>query len=703
MPEPSTTEGRHIQGELKNLLEDAAVRRAESSASRRQGYPPEHRAVTSRFMREASVHTGRTRDTVPAAPGRLDNEHHSRDRRAHLDERVRRGYHPRRGGRYDSGKDRSPSPEPPGLQAFSRAIRRVPFPTWFRAPTTITKYSGETRAELWLADYRLACQLGGTDDDNLIIRNLPMFLSDAARAWLEHLPPAQISNRDDLVKAFAGNFQGTYVRPGNSWDLRSCRQQPGESLRDYIWRFSKQRTELPNITDSDVNDAFLAGTTCRDLVSKMGRKTPTRASKLMDIATKFASGQEVVEAIFRKDKQPQGRQPNDVPEAFDQRGARKKGKKKSQAKRDAADADLVAAAEHKNPRKPPGGANLFNKMLKESCPYHQGPVKHTLEECVMLRRYLHKAGPPTEGGRAPDNDKKEAHKAEEFPEVHDCFMIYSGRVANASARHRKQERREVCLVKVAAPVYVDWSNKPITFDQGDHPDRGPSPEAAASTSSTPTPSGSCRSICPRSGPVRRPFTGSFPGSASSPLDNSICPSALGLPPTSERKPSHSRWSSSEEPTTQCWGDHATPSSWSSPTTPTSSSRCWAPMGSSPSAPCTDMRTNATWSAWSTPRPSPNPRPSSPMWRASPRRHNMRSATPATSNQQRRLSPSLSTLATTPPSRSGSAPSSTLNRKQCSSTFSARTPRFLRGAPRTCLAYRGKSPSTHWISELEPDP
>jgi hypothetical protein len=31
---------------------------------------------------------------------------------------------------------------------------------------------------LWLADYRLACQLGGTDDDNLIIRNLPLFLSD---------------------------------------------------------------------------------------------------------------------------------------------------------------------------------------------------------------------------------------------------------------------------------------------------------------------------------------------------------------------------------------------------------------------------------------------------------------------------------------------------------------------------------------------
>jgi hypothetical protein len=30
-------------------------------------------------------------------------------------------------------------------------------------------------------------------------------------------------------------------------------------------------------------------------------------------------------------------------------------------------------------------------------------------------------------------------------------------------------------VKVAAPVYLDWSDKPITFNQGDHPDCVPSP------------------------------------------------------------------------------------------------------------------------------------------------------------------------------------------------------------------------------------
>jgi hypothetical protein len=189
-------------------------------------------------------------------------------------------------------------------------------------------------------------------------------------------------------------------------------------------------------------------------------------SELMDIATKFASSQEAVKAIFRKDMQPQGRQQEDVPEASAQRGM----KKKAQAKRDAADADLVATVEHRNPRKPSGGANLFDKMLKESCPYHQGPVKHTLEECIMLRRYFHKAGPPAGDGKGQDNNKKEGDKEEEFPEVHGCFMIYGRQVANASAQHRNQERWEVCSVKVAAPVYLDWSDKPITFDQGDHPD-----------------------------------------------------------------------------------------------------------------------------------------------------------------------------------------------------------------------------------------
>jgi hypothetical protein len=73
----------------------------------------------------------------------------------------------------------------------------------------------------------------------------------------------------------------------------------------------------------------------------------------------------------------------------------------------------------------------------------------------MLQRYFHKADPPAGDGKGRDDNKKEGDKEEKFPEVHGCFMIYGGRVANALAQHRKQERRGVCSVKVAAPVYLD--------------------------------------------------------------------------------------------------------------------------------------------------------------------------------------------------------------------------------------------------------
>jgi hypothetical protein len=515
------------------------------------------------------------------------------------------------------------------------------------------------------------------------------------------------------------------VRPGNSWDLRSCRQLPGESLRDYIRRFSKHRTELPNITESDVIGAFLAGTTCRDLVSKLGHKTPTRASELLDIATKFTSSQDAVEAIFRKHKQPQGRQLEDVPEASAQRGARKKGKKKSQAKRDAADVDLVAAAEHRNPRKPRGGANPFDKMLKEPCPYHQGPVKHTLEECVMLRRYFHKAGPPAEGGRAHNNDKKEDHKAEEFPEVHDCFMIYGGHVANTSARHRKQERREVCSVKVAALVYLDWSDKPITFDQGDHPDRVPSQGkyplvvdpiiGNVRLTKVLMDGGSSLNIiyAETLGHLQidlssiwagaAPFHGIIPGKRVQPLGQLDLPVCFGTP-SNFRK---------ETLTFEVVGYRGTYHAvlWKS---------CYAKFMVVPNYTYLKLKMsgpNGVITVGSTYRHAYEcdvecveytealaesealiADLESLSKEAPDAKRHAGNFKPAETVKSVPLDP-----ATTPLSRYGSAPKSTPNRKQCSSTFSARTPKFLRGVPRTCLAYRGMSPSTCWISELEPDP
>ena len=132
------------------------------------------------------------------------------------------------------------------------------------------KYTGKTKPGIWLEDYRLACRAGGGNDDLFIIQYLPICLGDNVRSWLEFLPTDSIGGWKDLRKMFVGDFQGTYVRPGNSWDLKSCKQERGKSLRDYIRRFSKQCNSIPDIVDADVISAFLTGTSCKTLVHKLG-------------------------------------------------------------------------------------------------------------------------------------------------------------------------------------------------------------------------------------------------------------------------------------------------------------------------------------------------------------------------------------------------------------------------------------------------
>ena len=232
---------------------------------------------------------------------------------------------------------------------FGRAIRTASILLRFRQLMTVNKYLGETDPRVWLNDYRLACQLGGATTDAVIIRNLPLHLADSARTWLEHLPPSQIHSWDDLVRTFVGNFQGTYVRPGNSWDLRACTQKPGESLRDFIRRFSKRCTELPSVAQSEIVHAFLEGTTCRDLVRELGRSPPVDSNELFDIATSFASGEEAVGAIFDGKK---GKRLDDAPaEGSKSKEPAKKQKRGKKDKKPHHDARARARRGRRGPRR----------------------------------------------------------------------------------------------------------------------------------------------------------------------------------------------------------------------------------------------------------------------------------------------------------------------------------------------------------------
>jgi hypothetical protein len=155
-------------------------------------------------------------------------------------------------------------------------------------PSNIIKYDDKTNPTIWLEDYHLACKEGWAEDNMFIIQFLLIYLADSARAWLDHLSRNVIDGWEDLMEIFTSN----------PWDLKSCQQKFGESLRDYIRCFSQKCHELPRVADADTISAFWSSTTCRTLVHGLSDDQPNTTKEVLNIATRHASGEEVVGAVF---------------------------------------------------------------------------------------------------------------------------------------------------------------------------------------------------------------------------------------------------------------------------------------------------------------------------------------------------------------------------------------------------------------------
>jgi hypothetical protein len=197
----------------------------------------------------------------------------------------------------------------------------------------------------------------------------------------QHLPRDKINDWTDLRRVVVGNFQGTYMHPGKQWELHNCKQQPGESLREYIRCFSKCCTELPGATDNDAILAFQNGTTCTSLIHQLGHRMPRTTHELFDIASNHADGEEAVAATLNT-PQGKGKQVMEHGEGMSSYFKKKKKKKKNDKRR--RDDNFVVVVERKalrpkgNPAKPAPSMDHFEKLLDASCPHHEVPVKHTL-------------------------------------------------------------------------------------------------------------------------------------------------------------------------------------------------------------------------------------------------------------------------------------------------------------------------------------
>jgi hypothetical protein len=178
-----------------------------------------------------------------------------------------------------------------GVLCFTRRVHKTRVPKGFKLPHDQQKYDGLQEPTLWLSEYLQAVQiLGGTRAKAM--QSLQLHLTGAARSWLNTLPNDSIRSWGELESQFARNFRPTYKRPTSLEEIKSCMQKKDETLRSYIQRWSVIKNSAEDVSDERAIDAFSASLRCSDLVEEIGRTNPRTVSELMEVANRFADGED---------------------------------------------------------------------------------------------------------------------------------------------------------------------------------------------------------------------------------------------------------------------------------------------------------------------------------------------------------------------------------------------------------------------------
>jgi hypothetical protein len=174
---------------------------------------------------------------------------------------------------------------------FTHRVRTMSVPKGFKLPHDQQKYDGSQEPQSWLSDYLQAVKiLGGTKETAM--QSLQLHLTGAARSWLSKLEKETIGSWEELTKQFTSNFKSTYKCPASIEEVKACIQQRNETLRAYIQRWSIIKNSAVEVSDKRAIDAFILGLRRGDLVEEMGRIKPKIVSDLMDIANRFADGED---------------------------------------------------------------------------------------------------------------------------------------------------------------------------------------------------------------------------------------------------------------------------------------------------------------------------------------------------------------------------------------------------------------------------
>jgi hypothetical protein len=108
-----------------------------------------------------------------------------------------------------------------------------------------------------------------------------------------NLPHESVTSWKDLCRQFLANIMPTYEHPATKNDLKAVRQYKGETLRQYIQRFSQMRNKIPRISNEEVISAFSMGVSDIKMREKLSVNDElSSVVRLLEIANQCAKAEE---------------------------------------------------------------------------------------------------------------------------------------------------------------------------------------------------------------------------------------------------------------------------------------------------------------------------------------------------------------------------------------------------------------------------
>jgi hypothetical protein len=141
-----------------------------------------------------------------------------------------------------------------GCAALTDHLRAASWPSKFR-PHLSEKYDGTSNPLEFLQVYVTAITAAG-GNTVVMATYFHVALSGPARTWLMNLALGSIYSWEELCARFVANFTSAYQQHGVEAHLHAVRQEPGETLRTFISRFTKVRGTIPRIFDASIITAF---------------------------------------------------------------------------------------------------------------------------------------------------------------------------------------------------------------------------------------------------------------------------------------------------------------------------------------------------------------------------------------------------------------------------------------------------------------